>query len=46
MVRALQSLAQTGDLNAPVLTLLLGVAFAGIGAAVLYASKRRRENDM
>lgn len=45
-VHRLTSLAQTGDLNAPGVTLLAGVAFAAAGVAVLSATRNRRREGV
>ncbi|WP_165252086.1 hypothetical protein [Adlercreutzia sp. ZJ304] len=41
-VKQLASLAKTGDLNAPALTLLLGIACAAVGVAIFSSSRRKR----
>lgn len=43
MVKTLQSLAQTGDLNASAATALLAVAFGATGIAFLAWNRRRKE---
>lgn len=45
LVKTLQSLAQTGDLNAPAATALLAVAFGATGIAFLAWNRRRKEEE-